>query len=381
MKKIKIIFDYSCTQKGKNRYHGGNEYAKQILEFLHKNVKTEIEEWHIIYKQKDQVIEDISSSSFILSQITQCNDIVDYIRTNNINIFYSPLPNRLCIPQIENLSIVITIHGLRQIEVPSDRLEYRYIKNWKELVLFFYKNLFPRWYIEKKKKQWQYILEYNPTIIVPSNHTKYSIINTFPEILKIKDQIHVWPSPLKIAKPNGNIQTDDNEKDFYLLISANRFQKNAVRAILALDNLYSKNLITKKTVVLGGKNYQKVRNKDQFIYRNQVTESELENLFSKAYCLIYPSLNEGFGYPPFEAMQFGTYVIASSNSAISEIYSDSILYFNPYLIEEIQNRILQITYDYSLLETLNIKIIEQKEKMISNNRKSLKEIYKVIRNA
>jgi glycosyltransferase involved in cell wall biosynthesis len=381
MIKKKIVFDYSCTQSGKNKYHGANEYAKRILEYLLINLDEEIEEWHILYRLEDHFIEKIKSSKFVFFQVFNINELTDYIRINKINIFYSPLPNRLNIPLIENLSIVITIHGLRQIEVPSDKLEYLYIKTWKECILFLAKNLFKSKYIEIKKKQWGKILSYKATIITPSIHTKYSVINTFPDILRFKENIYVKPSPLRIAISSTNFQLTDEHNQFYLIISANRFQKNAARAILALDNLYSKNLIDKKTIVIGGKTFQKIQNKSRFIFRDQVSETELENLFKSAYCLVYPSLNEGFGYPPYEAMQFGTYVLASSNAAIPEIYSDSILYFNPYLTEEIQNRILQITYDKNLLINLNEKIIQQRDKMIEQNIISLREIHHIILNA
>ena len=74
-----------------------------------------------------------------------------------------------------------------------------------------------------------------------------------------------------------------------------------------------------------------------------VEDNVLCQLYHDAYCLIYPSLNEGFGYPPVEAMSFGIPVIASSFSSISEICDYAALYLNPYSIEEIMNRIIKIS--------------------------------------
>jgi glycosyltransferase involved in cell wall biosynthesis len=59
--------------------------------------------------------------------------------------------------------------------------------------------------------------------------------------------------------------------------------------------------------------------------------------------LIYPSLNEGFGYPPLEAMHYGIPVIASPFTSIPEICGEAALYANPFSIEEIMARILQMT--------------------------------------
>ena len=67
-----------------------------------------------------------------------------------------------------------------------------------------------------------------------------------------------------------------------------------------------------------------------------------EQLYHDAYCLIYPSLNEGFGYPPLEAMHYGVPVLASAFASITEICEGASIYFNPFSIEEIAARILYI---------------------------------------
>ena len=45
----------------------------------------------------------------------------------------------------------------------------------------------------------------------------------------------------------------------------------------------------------------------------------LASLYKNAEALIYPSLNEGFGFPPLEAMKFGCPVVASNNLAIQKL--------------------------------------------------------------
>lgn len=69
---------------------------------------------------------------------------------------------------------------------------------------------------------------------------------------------------------------------------------------------------------------------------------KLASLYQNAYLFVYPTLNEGFGYPPIEAMQFATPVICSAITSTTEICGDSVLYFNPYSIDEIKNRILMM---------------------------------------
>lgn len=54
-----------------------------------------------------------------------------------------------------------------------------------------------------------------------------------------------------------------------------------------------------------------------------VTDDELVALYSATACLVFPSLNEGFGLPPLEAMACGAPVVASNRSSIPEVIGDA----------------------------------------------------------
>jgi glycosyltransferase involved in cell wall biosynthesis len=60
-----------------------------------------------------------------------------------------------------------------------------------------------------------------------------------------------------------------------------------------------------------------------------VSPEELASLYRTAACLVFPSLYEGFGLPPLEAMASGCPVAASSAGAIPEICGDAAIYFDP----------------------------------------------------
>ena len=77
--------------------------------------------------------------------------------------------------------------------------------------------------------------------------------------------------------------------------------------------------------------------------------------YLRASALIYPSKNEGFGFPPLEAMTFGCPVISSNNAAITEATGLDKFIFNPddaseminvieRVIESKDNRIFFQTY-------------------------------------
>ena len=239
--------------------------------------------------------------------------------------------------------IVGTIHGLRAFETPwdSDFFNYRAtpIVRLKEIM----KHVFSRWYKKRIKKIIMRLLS-NPNvkIVTVSNHSASSFKCFFPEIPNLSIPVFYSPSTSVINTTNRKY----HEK-YFLMVSANRSYKNNLRAIRALDNLfsygYASDIQVKVTGVIGPESFHyKIRNKDKFEFVGFVDERELDQLYHDAYCFIYPSLNEGFGYPPLEAMHYGIPILSSPFSSIPEVCGGNVLYFNPFSVEEIMNRILQI---------------------------------------
>lgn len=81
-------------------------------------------------------------------------------------------------------------------------------------------------------------------------------------------------------------------------------------------------------------------------------DTQLYELLSSAQCLVYPSLYEGFGIPPIEAMHLGCPVVASYSSCLPEVLSNAALYFDPSSIRDITNVLLKILNSSSLRHQL-----------------------------
>ncbi|MBO6658525.1 MAG: glycosyltransferase family 4 protein [Pseudomonadales bacterium] len=73
-----------------------------------------------------------------------------------------------------------------------------------------------------------------------------------------------------------------------------------------------------------------------------VTESELNDLYRNAKCLLMPSLYEGFGLPALEAMNHGTPVIYSENTSLAEVVGPGGIPVNPTLQSDISQAIRSI---------------------------------------
>ena len=66
-----------------------------------------------------------------------------------------------------------------------------------------------------------------------------------------------------------------------------------------------------------------------------VQEADLRVLYSAAKLFVYPSLYEGFGLPPLEAMACGAPVITSNTSALPEVVGDAAILIDPYNSEKL----------------------------------------------
>jgi len=341
---MRILYDLMATQpSGGNKFHGGGEYAKIVFEHLVKNKKNA--EIVCIYNKNNYIDKDvikfIKNNHLELLGIENKIDIQEIISTFKINRVYSALPYQFYDLNLDNLEFIFTIHGLRSIEMPTDRYEIKYAKSMRDIAKFILKNSFKRRYVSTKKSQFNKLFKIskNIKIIVPSQHTKYSLLCYFTE-LKQK-QIYVLYSPRQKTVPLNNIKKlkdlNLSEKHFFLLINADRWVKNSFRSMQALDQLFSEfPEIKKKVLVLGADKIERfekmVINKNKFIFHGYVERNVLEVLYKSAYCLIYPTLNEGFGYPPLECMKYGTPVLCSAITSITEICRDGVIYFNPFYI-------------------------------------------------
>lgn len=93
-----------------------------------------------------------------------------------------------------------------------------------------------------------------------------------------------------------------------------------------------------------------------------VQDEDLALLYQQASVFIFPSIYEGFGFPPLEAMAAGCPVISSNAACLTEVYEDAALYFNPCDPVAIGEALWKVTDDSRLKENLIKKGLEQSKK-------------------
>ena len=98
------------------------------------------------------------------------------------------------------------------------------------------------------------------------------------------------------------------------------------------------------------------------ILAGYVADDDLAALYSGALGFVYPSLYEGFGLPPLEAMKCGIPVIVSNTSSLPEVVGDAGLSVSPTDSDALSQALLEVARDSSLRRDLSARSIEQAKK-------------------
>ena len=94
-------------------------------------------------------------------------------------------------------------------------------------------------------------------------------------------------------------------------------------------------------------------------FQGFVGDETLAALYRLATVFVFPSLYEGFGLPPLEAMASGTPVVASNTSSLPEVLGDAAVLVDPYSAQSIASGIQQVLDDPVLRETLRTRGLER----------------------
>jgi glycosyltransferase involved in cell wall biosynthesis len=275
-----------------------------------------------------------------------------------INIWHStsPLPIK-----IKEAKTITTIHDLIPLRLP-----YLTLDN-KE---FFYKC------IKKSLKD-------SDVIISVSENTKKDILAFFdvnPE------KIHVTYQPLisRQSIENDNVSLNlkkygIKEQRYILFVGAIEPKKN-LRRLLEAYILLNPEI---PLVIVGKKGWlweDTIKFAERFPRKIKLLEyvprEDLKSIYSGALFFVFPSLYEGFGLPPLEAMSLGCPVIASNIASLPEICGDAALYIDPFDISDIKNKMETLLENVKLRKTLS-ELGKERVKLFSMEKytKKLYEAY------
>lgn len=151
------------------------------------------------------------------------------------------------------------------------------------------------------------------------------------------------------------------DKPYILFVGNVKPHKNLRRIIEAHDMIYK--TIKKPLLIVGKKSgfitgdntidhIVKTLPDNQVIFTGHVTDQNLATFYRRANMLVFASLYEGFGFPPLEAMSYGVPVLASMVASVPEVCGPAALYCDPYSVEDIAEKMLLLSEDFNLRESL-----------------------------
>ena len=102
--------------------------------------------------------------------------------------------------------------------------------------------------------------------------------------------------------------------------------------------------------------------KGRVLFRANVSNSDLPALLSGAELFVFPSLYEGFGLPPLEAMACGTPLVCSNASTLPDLVGDAALLFDPLNVHALGSALERVLQDEALRDSLREKGLVQAQR-------------------
>jgi glycosyltransferase involved in cell wall biosynthesis len=261
------------------------------------------------------------------------------LRHDKPDLLYSTVPEGILFPSVKQ---IVTLHDIFPVKASESKAKMRYHFLYTLPILL--RN--SRAIICVSEYTKQDVIDYygikdKPIFVIYEGFDKQKFYRRQPGIIKKKFGIH---------------------QDYLLYIGDMRPYKNIERTLEAFKMLDMKDYL----FVIGGRKdprfYPSVKHKvdelslhDRVVIPGYIPENDLPHLYSEATAFILPSLYEGFGLPPLEAMACGCPVIVSNVTSLPEVCGDAAFYIDPKNVQSIADGISRVLTDEKLRKSLSKK--------------------------
>ncbi len=197
-------------------------------------------------------------------------------------------------------------------------------------------------------------------IVAVSQHTKRDLVN----LLGVRDEKIqvVYNGVDEQFQPIGDLQVLAEVRQrlelpdqFVLFVGTIEPRKNLTRLVEAWQLVRQSEAGRNRKLVLAGRRgwlyepiFQRITElglRDEIVWLDFVADADLPALYNLADCFAFPSVYEGFGIPPLEALACGTPVVTANNSALPEIFEDVARLVEAHDVRAIANAIVQTLSD------------------------------------
>ena len=232
--------------------------------------------------------------------------------------------------------------------------------------------LFPKYHLPKNRLflGWMMprFLRRADAIIAVSECSKRDAIRLYhvaPEKVKvIYEGINPEMKPVHDRNRRAEIRARYAKHQPYLLFVSTIEPRKNISALIDAHKILRAQGFTQRLVIAGRKGWlyqstfehiKQVGMESEIDFLDHVPDADLPVLYSACDAFVFPSLYEGFGLPPLEAMACGAPVICSNTSSLPEVVGDAALQVNPCDVNEIAKAVMRVLNDTTLRDELRAK--------------------------
>jgi len=280
------------------------------------------------------------------------------------------LYEQLCMPFIYNKGGYEAVHFIDYLS-PLIPVKAKRLFTFHDLAYFklpqtftfgsrLIKQFFTRWGVRRAA-----------AVICVSHNTRKDLLERYPFLSKDRVRvIHLAgdPSPnfaeQKLGQDENTLKKYGIYSKFILVVATLEPRKNIGVLVDAYKELIKMSDIPHKLVICGKKGwkYSEVLDrinqpdlKGRVIITGYVPNEHLPVFYRQADLFVYPSLYEGFGLPPLEALSYGVPVITSNAASLPEVVGDAALTFEPNNAHMLAELMLKVLTDEELRNSLREK--------------------------
>ena len=222
----------------------------------------------------------------------------------------------------------------------------------------------PQWYSYLFHKVYNFIvprLAKKSSIVVTNSNNSRNDLLQFCDVDSDKVRLIYWAVDETFHQmPTQKILDTIAEEDFVLYVGSLEPRKNIKTLVRAYESLRTNcPEIKSKLILIGGEsplfadNQLNIKNfGEDIIFKGFVSDELLRGYYRKAAVVAYPSLYEGFGLPPLEAMACGAPVVTSKTSSIPEVVGKAALLIDPHSCADLACELARVIQNPDLREQL-----------------------------
>lgn len=349
---MKIAID----ARGANWYSGTGigTYTQQIIKYMLKYDTKNLYYlywWGANYKELYSKNVNISIASKKHHRFFEEDFIPTNIKNKGIEIYHVP-QNGIGLPAVKNCINISTIHDLIPYVMPET---------------------VGKGYLKKFIAQMPQIVQKSDVIITVSEFSKKDIMRIF-DVEEDKIMVTHLAADLSfkpLDKEASKKFITDNygiSGDFILYLGGFSPRKNVKSILVAFSRIFHNLPKDYRVLILGPskdehtylmKLCESMGIHDRVYFTGYVPYQDLPHFYNASTLFVYPSLYEGFGLPPLEAMSCKIPVITSNVSSIPEVVGDAAILINPFDTEELKDAMERVLGDDKLRDDLAQKGYER----------------------